>query len=242
MARATSEHRSFEGALKARRKAFAELLEQCASDLAAVEAKGDVTRRQQAAAEADGLAARLAGAEKEAAEINAQEKMFGWPSTSYTHVARLCSTLEPYVQLWSAINAFYDKHATWMNGPFWKINAEEVEADTADAARRLFKLTKMFGGSGGAEPKPIPLATAEEARARVAAFQAHVPLLAVICNPGLRERHWEAIAEVAGFEIRKDEVTNLKRLLDNGIADHLNKLTEIGDAASRQAVERACSP
>jgi dynein heavy chain len=33
-----------------------------------------------------------------------------------------------------------------------------------------------------------------------------VPLLAVICNPGLRERHWEAIAEVAGFEIRKDEV------------------------------------
>jgi hypothetical protein len=38
------------------------------------------------------------------------------------------------------------------------------------------------------------------------------------------------------------QVTNLKRLLDNGIADHLNKLTEIGDAASRQAVERACSP
>lgn len=39
------------------------------------------------------------------------------------------------------------------------------------------------------------------------ALSPQVPLLAAICNPGLRDRHWEAIADVAGFEIRKDEVS-----------------------------------
>ncbi|KAI8464307.1 MAG: dynein heavy chain and region D6 of dynein motor-domain-containing protein [Monoraphidium minutum] len=240
MARAAAEHRAFEGALKARRKAFAEVLERCAADLAAAEAKGDVVRREATAAEVEALAERLGAAGREAEDINAQEKMFGWQPTKYGHVARLAATLEPYVQLWATVNAFYDKHADWMNGPFWKVDAEAAEADTADAARRLLKLSKAFGGGGGAEPKPVPLAVAEEARAKVAAFQAHVPLLVAVCNPGLRDRHWAAVAEAAGFEVHRDEATSLKRLLEGGLAEHVARLTEISDAASREAaIQRA---
>lgn len=53
--------------------------------------------------------------------------------------------------------------------------------------------------------------------------QEHLPLIAAICNPGLRERHWEALAEVVGFEVKRDEVTSLKRLLDHDVATHLAK-------------------
>lgn len=53
----------------------------------------------------------------------------------YTHVSKLLSTLEPYVGLWTTINDFYNSYATWMNGPFWKLTPEQVEAEAAEAFR-----------------------------------------------------------------------------------------------------------
>lgn len=47
---------------------------------------------------------------------------------------------------------------------------------------------------------------AEEGRSKVSGFQAYTPLIAAVCNPGLRERHWAAMAEIVGFEIKQDEV------------------------------------
>lgn len=75
---------------------------------------------------------------------------------------------------------------------------------TMCTSRKLFKLTKVFGG--GAEPRELPLAVAEEGKAKVEAFQAYLPLIAAVCNSGLRERHWEALAELVGFTIKQDEV------------------------------------
>lgn len=72
--------------------------------------------------------------------------------------------------------------------------------------RKLFKLSKVFGGGAGGEARDLPLAIAEEGKAKVAAFQADLPLIAAVCNPGLRERHWEALAELVGFTIKRDEV------------------------------------
>lgn len=73
--------------------------------------------------------------------------------------------------------------------------------------RKLFKLTKTFGGGTSGEAKPQPLAVAEEGKAKVTAFQSYTPLINAVCNQGLRERHWTAIAEVVGFEIKQDEVS-----------------------------------
>lgn len=64
----------------------------------------------------------------------------------------------------------------------------------------------MFGGGAGGEPRELPLAVAEEGKAKVVAFQAYLPLISAVCNPGLRERHWEALAELVGFTIKRDEV------------------------------------
>jgi dynein heavy chain len=48
---------------------------------------------------------------------------------------QVASSLEPYAVLWTTISQFYDKFAAWMNGPFYKLQPEEVEADTNDAFR-----------------------------------------------------------------------------------------------------------
>ena len=79
-----------------------------------------------------------------------------------------------------------------------------------------------------------------QTKEKIVQFQAYVPLLAAICNPGLRDRHWELLSDTIGFEVRLDEVTPLKRLLQNDIMDFLPKVTEISDTASREwSIEKA---
>lgn len=65
-----------------------------------------------------------------------------------------------------------------------------MEADTGEAFRRLYKLTKFFSGASGGELRSAPLAVAEEGKHKVESFQENLPLIAAICNPGLRDRHW----------------------------------------------------
>ncbi len=66
-----------------------------------------------------------------------------------------------------------------------------------------------------------PAKIAEECKAKITGFQELLPLITAICNAGLHERHWEQIATVVGFDVRPDEVTSLRRLLDYNIQDHI---------------------
>ena len=70
-----------------------------------------------------------------------------------------------------------------------------------------------------------PAKIAEECKAKIASFQELLPLISAICNAGLHERHWEQIAAVVGFDVRPDEVTSLRRLLDYNIQDHIKVVT-----------------
>ena len=77
---------------------------------------------------------------------------------------------------------------------------------------------QAFSGDPAME---APSRVAEECKAKITAFQELLPLISAICNQGLHERHWEKIATVAGFDVRPDEVTSLRRLLDYNIQDHV---------------------
>jgi len=43
-------------------------------------------------------------------------------------------------------------------------------------------------------------------KSRVDEFKEHLPLLAALFNPGLRDRHWEKMSEIAGQDLRPNEV------------------------------------
>lgn len=57
------------------------------------------------------------------------------PRCAPVALLQMTTTLEPYQILWTTVSQFYDKYSLWMNGPFIKLNPEEVEADTNEAFR-----------------------------------------------------------------------------------------------------------
>jgi hypothetical protein len=78
-------------------------------------------------------------------------------------------------------------------------------------------------------------------RARLESFQQHLPLVAALRNPGLRERHWAKVAEVAGLQLSGPAGgLTVSRALAAGLPAKLEALEEISEFASKEfALERA---
>ena len=52
----------------------------------------------------------------------------------------------------------------------------------------MYKLTKTLGDQHG------PRTVAEKVKAKIDKFKANMPILQTICNPGIRDRHWDAVS------------------------------------------------
>ena len=52
-----------------------------------------------------------------------------------------------------------------------------------------------------------------QTKVSVQEFKEHVPLIQTICNKGLRDRHWNKLAEVVGFPLKPDDVSCVVLLL-----------------------------
>ena len=55
-------------------------------------------------------------------------------------------------------------------------------------SRALYKLSKAFSD------QPAPRNVADRVRRQIEKFKSYQALLNVICNPGIRDRHWKKVA------------------------------------------------
>jgi len=108
----------------------------------------------------------------------------------------------------------------WMFGPMGAVDPDQVDNDAGNVWRNLYKLEKTFGDN----PNPQKMAqtvsqqhhtytlysydiTILQVKGRVDEFKEHLPLLSALFNPGLRDRHWEKMSEIAGQDLRPNEVS-----------------------------------
>lgn len=91
----------------------------------------------------------------------------------------------------SIVSDFNIKYDDWMYGPFTRLDAAAIEESVTGWAKKMAKLCKAL-------PREDLRAVADAARAKLDEFRTYLPLIACICNPGMRGRHWTAISETAG--------------------------------------------
>ena len=75
-------------------------------------------------------------------------------------------------------------------GPFQDLNAEHIQDEVDGMFRTMYKLARSFGD------QPGPQRIANNVKGKIDKFKAHLPMLGVICNPGIRDRHWERVRRV----------------------------------------------
>ncbi|EGD83038.1 dynein heavy chain 2 [Salpingoeca rosetta] len=184
--------------------------------------------------ELDDLNTSIEAARAEAERINREEELLEFDQTQFPLLDQTTSFLEPFDRLWRTAKTFMTQEQAWLRSPFMNLKAEDVEDELGQLFRQAFKLTKQLADYTG------PAKTAEVLKRHIEAFRKNIPIIQVVCNPGMKDRHWEQLSDLTGFEIEPDEGTRLEQMLAIGLQKHVERVEEIGAAASKEySLEKA---
>jgi dynein heavy chain, axonemal len=161
-------------------------------------------------------------------KINTEEELLEWERTFFTKLNETKDLLEPFKKLWETAQQFQNEYTKWMGGSFTAIVAEQLEESVSNMFRVAFKLIKVF------QDQPVPRKVAESVKNKLEKFKNHIPLITVLRNPGLRERHWNTISEIIGQSLYPDQNTTLTKILDMNLSSYLTRFEQISDAASKE--------
>ena len=71
-------------------------------------------------------------------------------------------------------------------------------------------------------------------------LQEYLPVVDILCNPGLRQRHWDKMNEIIGFSITPDSGTSLRKMLKHNLQPYLERFEVISTSASKEhSLEKA---
>jgi dynein heavy chain len=77
-------------------------------------------------------------------------------------------------------------------------------------------------------------------KSKVEEFREYLPLVTSLFNQGMRERHWQQVSEIVGFNLRPDDDMCLSRLIDMNLESHISKFESISEAAGKEySLEKA---
>jgi dynein heavy chain len=170
------------------------------------------------------LHTQLIKAQETISAFNQEEAIFNLPISSFPMRKEILASLEPYQLLYSTTMNFQRGSKRWMEGAVLEIDSEKVEAEVDSMRRELLRLlTSSFVDEKFESPRQIAKLMLE----KVAEFREHIPLLHVLCNPGMRDRHWTKMSELAAIDIKPDATSNLKKMLKLNLEPHLSAFQEI---------------
>jgi dynein heavy chain len=161
-------------------------------------------------------------------KINVEEELLEWEKTPFGRLSEFKDLLEPFKKLWETTSIFQNEYSRWMNGSFKSLVAEEVDEQVNEMFRTSIKLVKTFMDS------PIPKKVAENVKSKLEKFKNHLPLIACLRNPGLRDRHWILMGEILGQPILSDDQTSLSKILELNLGTFLPQFEAISDSASKE--------
>ncbi|XP_047461369.1 dynein axonemal heavy chain 3 [Mugil cephalus] len=180
------------------------------------------------------ITANLEAAVMEVEDINKEQTLLEREHTQFPMVQTLIADKQPYEQLWNTVLNFQSMSEVWMDGPFLDLDAEKISDELDVMWRVVHKLTKTFSNLRG------PCRVAQIFKSKIDKFKQHMPILTTICNPGIKDRHWEKISSLVGFSVKPDADSTLQNMLDLGLSEFSDKLEEIGASASKEySLEKA---
>lgn len=63
--------------------------------------------------------------------------------------------------------------------------------------------------------------------------QEHIPMVTILCNPGVRERHWKQMSEIVEYDLTPDSGTTLCKVLTLNLTPYLEQFESISGSASK---------
>ncbi|XP_056131285.1 dynein axonemal heavy chain 12 [Lampris incognitus] len=205
---------------------------------------------------------RLQDAEEAIAFINKEEALYKWDHTCYPEIEVIKESIEPYQRLFGIMLRWQRTEKRWMDGSFLELNGESMEVEVDEFFREIYKMLKFFqqkqnkaqqekqrmaGGTkkrpGEEDPSKLESPTTlmcSTVLEQIKEFKEHIPMVSILCNPGIRPRHWEQMSQIVEFDLTPDSCTTLRKVLKQNLSPYLEHFESISAAASKEfSLEKA---
>jgi len=63
--------------------------------------------------------------------------------------------------------------------------------------------------------------------------QENIPVISVMCNPGLRPRHWDHMSDIAKFDLMPDSSTTLRKMMRLNIMPYMEQFEAVSASATK---------
>ncbi|ROL53285.1 Dynein heavy chain 7, axonemal [Anabarilius grahami] len=216
---------------------------------------------QQYASDVRAVQKRIQDIEESIVFINKEEALYNWEQTLYPEVEVIKETIEPYQKLFNLVLKWQRTRKRWMDGSFLDLNGESIELEIEEYIREIYKMLKFFTQKqkkaaqekekkAGQKRKPKEEEEDKQESAtvlicssvveQVKEFKEYIPMVSILCNPGIRPRHWEQMSEIAGHDLTPDSGSTLRKILKQNLTPYLELFESISAGASKEfALERA---
>ncbi|CDQ84031.1 unnamed protein product [Oncorhynchus mykiss] len=176
---------------------------------------------------------RLQDAEEAIDFINKEETLYKWDLSSYPVVEVIKESIEPYQKLFGLVLKWQRTEKRWMDGSFLDLNGESMEVEVDEFFREIYKMLKFFQQK---QKKAEQMAGGGQ----VKDFKEHIPTVSILCNPGIRARHWVQISDIVDYDLTPDSGTTLRKVLKQNLTPYLEQFETISAAASKEfSLEKA---
>ncbi|KAK5669543.1 hypothetical protein QVD99_003934 [Batrachochytrium dendrobatidis] len=214
--------------LRERRTKFELELEEIRVQVDELKEVGDLDEMPFYVKKVQALAKQLQAAQDSVAGFNKEEQLFGWPETSYPQRKQIMAALEPFQALYTTAVTFQKSYKKWMDGNLLELDAEQIEQEVDSLKRDMYRVL------GALVQDSAPQNIAKAVKEKIDEFMVNIPLIHVLCNPGMRDRHWTKMSAAAEFEIRPDGSASLRKMLKMNLEQFLVPFQEISDFASKE--------
>lgn len=169
-----------------------------------------------------------------AEEIFERETLLEVPHTDFQpRLDDIKTNLEPLERLWTTIKQFVEETHHWHESRLADIDAEQAERTSEEIYRTLIKVGKDFEKMG--EKRQVAKRIAESLQNEVKDFiNESIPLMLLICNPGMKDRHWVEIENITGIRIPKGESYTVSMMLELGLQHHVKAIEDTCVSASKE--------
>lgn len=217
-----------EGNLDTRLFEYAQKLQKINKDIQAFKKKEmmDLMAMKANVANLTQISAKLDAAITELEGINKEQTLLEREHSEFPLLQTLMVDKQTYELLWNTALRFQSMSEVWINGPFRNLNAETIANELDVMWGTMHTLTKALS------ELPGPCRVSKYFKSKIDQFKKHIPLLKTICNPGIKDHHWDLISAVVGVRVRPDENSSLLDMLDLGLSKFSTQLEEIGASAS----------
>ncbi|GBG26414.1 Dynein heavy chain 7, axonemal [Hondaea fermentalgiana] len=229
------EREQLEGQFQLDRDRFIQELSSISKSVAKLKDQGDMRHAKAQLRATEEARALVEGAKRRADLLHDEEDRLGLTSTEFKALTLVDEALKPFETFWSLANRFQTQFQRWNHGVVFTLDGEHVEREVGEMFRAAHQLAESLK-----DEAPAVASCADAIKAKLNEFRDDIPLLSIISNDGLRERHWTQISDLLGFPIVPDDNMTLSRLIELQVGEHVEALEAISEGASKEhAIENA---